>query len=120
MKRDIWLYTPFGEMVESPGQIVVHARDISVIASVDFHEKFDPGILRVTEAALDELALVGVVRVLTSHLQGIWGAALEKEAKRDNTRAMKTGGSIYNCPQPGIMVVTYCGDNTTVILSQEW
>lgn len=122
LKRDIWLNDPAGGgVVESPGLLTVYHKNIRVVATVDnVVSTFDPGELRVTQAALDQFGVMEVVSMFVDHLKGVdWSE--DPEDRKLNRIARKRGGVVYNVNrQRGMMIITYPGDNSTLILSGEY
>jgi len=122
LKREIWLVDPAGGgMVESPGLIVVQHKNIRVIATLDnVVPMFEPGELRCTQMALDKLGVMGVVSAFADHLKGVdWSEY--PEDRKANRLALKHGGAAYNMDRKrGVMIITYTGDNSTLIDGSEY
>ena len=123
MKRTIYLVDPAGGgIVEQPGLIVVQHKNLREIGYIDLDpEKVtNPGELRVTQKALDLLDEQGVAFAFTNHLSGKWWNR-DPEDKAENDAALASGGTIYNVDlKRRIMCITYPGDNTTLITSEEY
>jgi hypothetical protein len=123
MKRTIYLVDPAGGGIQqSPGLIVVQHKILSEVGSIDLDpEKItNPGELRTTQAALDQLGERGVCMAFINHLLGNWWSD-DPDDNTENDAALATGGTIYNVDlKRRIMCITYPGDNTTLITSEEY
>lgn len=116
MKRDVWLYDPAGGGFMQVGNIFhVFASKVRIIGSCDVDCRFNPGALQVTQAALEQLGAAGVIAALERHLRCEWGAE-----SAENDYAAANDEAIYNYDTPDVLIITYPGHNTTVILSEEY
>lgn len=122
MKRTIYLVDPAGGgMVQQPGLIVVLHKLLGEVAEVNTPDRIaNPGELRVTQAALDRLGKMEVRGAFINHLNANWFTTDEEEnAELDEQLAR--GWVIYNTDSARrVMVITYPGDNTTLICSEEY
>jgi len=116
-QHEIWLFNPTGgEIMESPGVIVVLPTNIRVVGTLEAAPKFPPGQLRVTQAALDQLGVDGVIAAFADHLAGNWWSEHE-----ECNRAVSGGWINYNIdPVRRVMIVTYPDKNSTLMRSEEY
>lgn len=101
--------------------IVVYPRNLRIVATLeDIMPVFDVGELRVTEAALARLGVNGVKAAFVDHLKGVdW--CEDPEDRALNHAARQNGGVVYNADRRrGIYLITYPGDNSTLILNTEY
>lgn len=122
-EREIWLTDPAGGgMIESGDVLVVQHTNLRVIGTAYLPEPalFDPGELRVTQAALDDLGGVGVVQAYAKFLRGEWGYG-ERDDIQANNQVIKDGrGAIYDRPTLRTLIVSYLGSYTTLLLNSEY
>lgn len=119
---EIWLTDPAGGgVVEFEGGIFVAHKNLEQIGVISVNKRpFNPGELRVTQAALDQLGESGVMKAFASHLVGSWWSE-DPDDSAENDHAAAWGGVIYNIDRARrIMCITYTGDNTTLITSEEY
>lgn len=123
MKRTIYLVDPAGGgVMESPGLIVVLHKNLREIGFIDVKQEkiAQPGQLRVTEAALEYLGELGVISAFVDHLSGNWWTKDTTERELFDAEA-ELGMSIYNIdPVRRLMCITYAGEYTTLICSEEY
>lgn len=123
MKRTVYLVDPAGGGIQqSPGLIVVQHKNLREIGFVDLEpEKVtNPGELRITQAALNRLGEDGAALAFVNHLLGKWFSS-DPDDNEANEAALYHGGTIYNVDlKRKIMIITYPGDNTTLITSEEY
>lgn len=123
LKREIWLVDPAGAGITAndKGVIIVKHKIIRVIATLDNVVcMFEPGELRCTQMALDKLGVMGCVSAFADHLKGVdWSEY--PEDRKANRLARKHGGTVYNIDyKRRIMIITYAGDNSTLIDGSEY
>jgi hypothetical protein len=121
MKRDIWLFDPVGGgIVESPGYLRAIPALYRVIGTVEVNKQpFDPGELLVTQAALELVGDKRVCQLFIAHLLAQW-EGLDEDGIEENNIALDTGAPLYNRPEPGLMIVTHQGNDSTLILREEY
>lgn len=123
MKYKIHLFDPAGGgFTEKGNTIVVYPsliRELGVIEALE-QRIMQPGALLVTQSALDRLGEGGVFLAFINHLAGHWWS-IDEEDNEANEAALHHGGTIYNVDlKRRIMCITYPGDNTTLITSEEY
>ena len=122
MKRTIYLVDPAGGgMTQQPGLIVVKHKILKAVAEVNTRDRIaNPGELRVTQAALDLLGKMEVRGAFINHLNANWFTT-DDESIAELEEQLHRGWVIYNSdPDRGFMIITYPGDNSTLITSQEY
>lgn len=123
MEYTIYLIDPAGGGVtESANVMIVRPSIVREIGKISVAQPviLQPGVLGATQGALNLLDESGVLEAYKQHLQGIWWGN-DREAKAENNAALITGGTIYNVDRARkIMCITYWGDNTMLILSEEY
>lgn len=119
---DIHLTDPAGGgFVMHDGMIIVRHANIGIVATLtDVMPVYDVGELRVTQMALDKLGVNGVVAAFTDHLKGVdW--CTDPEDRAANLAARLAGDVVYNIDRVrGVYLITYPGDNSTLIDSSEY
>jgi len=122
MKRTIYLVDPAGGGIEqSPGLIVVKHKILGEVAEVDTPDVIaNPGELRVTQAALDLLGRMEVRGAFIMHLNAKWFTTDEEE-EAELDEQLHRSWVIHNIDsRRDIMIITYPGDNSTLITSEEY
>jgi len=123
MKRTIYLVDPAGGGIEqSPGLIVVKHKILEAVDEIEMESEkvTNPGELRVTPAAYKRLEWHGVKLAFLNHLSANWFSTDEEECAELDEQ-LHCGWVIYNVGSTqGIMMITYPGDNTTLITSEEY
>lgn len=123
MKYTIYLFDPSGGgFTEKGNMIVVHSAIIREVGkfAVDKARVLRPGELLVTQPALDRLGESQVFQAFINHLLGNWWSR-DPDDNAENEAALENGGTIYNVDMKRrIMCITYPGDNTTLITSEEY
>lgn len=121
MKREIVLVDPAGgEIVEIEDLLYITHTVIGTVGVVEVPCRFVPGELRVTPAALEQLGEEGVIKAFEEHLREQWWNS-SREDRKENDRAVRFSGAIYNIDRDRrIMLITYPGDNSTLITSDEY
>ena len=125
MKLDIWLFDPVGGgIIEEPGLIVALPLDLKIVATLDNLDVTSlfirhPGICRVTNAALEHLGRLRVVEAFDEHLHGRWWGP--PDAHKACTRSARRGEVVVNIdPVRDVYLITYHGDNSTLIMREEY
>jgi hypothetical protein len=120
----IYLVDPAGGGVSEPqpGVLVVQHSLLGEVAEVTpiIETVKNPGELRVTQAALSALGVDGVQTAFLEHIGGMWWGG-NKDDNQANNDALKSGGVIYNIDRKrGVYLITYQGDNSTLITREEY